>query len=84
MTIQKKDYSNFTIDDATHLLECRHAIGKNGYDYYMKCLVLGTTKSNKTKILVFGNRYWKGAEHTKRIRYVETRKLQEICKVNNS
>lgn len=64
--MSEKTYSN-----STHLLKCRHQIGRNGFDYRMRCHVLGRTKSGKLKVLVFGNRYWKNYDHLKRIRYVD-------------
>ena len=54
----------------THLLRCAHAIGLSRYEYSMPCIVLGKTKSGRTKIRVFGNRYWKNTSHRSRIRYV--------------
>jgi len=71
----------YSIDDATHLLHCKHCICRSRYEYTMKCLVLKKTKSGKCKILVFGNRYWKGYNHIQRIRYVWRSKLTELnCK----
>jgi len=60
----------YKYEQSTHYLKCRHQIGRNGFDYLMKCIVIGKTKSRKIKIIVFGNRYWKGYKHIKRIRYI--------------
>lgn len=59
-----------TIDNATHYLRCRHCIGRNGFDYVMPCKLIKKTKSGKLCIVVFGDRYWSGKDHIKRIRYV--------------
>ena len=74
----KKKIEDYKIEDATHLLECRHAIGPHGYDYFMKCIVLGKTKSGNFKLLVFGERNWKGKEDIKRVRYVFPYRVREI------
>ncbi len=67
-----------TYDNATHLLSCRHAIGVYGYDYTMRCHVLKYMPDGKrAKILVFGDRYWRGHETKKRIRYVNITRLTE-------
>ena len=65
-----KKYSQ-EIKDATHSLSCRHAIGVNGYDYSMRCIVLKRMAHNRLKILVFGDRYWKFHDDKKQIRYVD-------------
>lgn len=57
--------------DATHRLSCRHAIGRHSYDYEMDCIVLKSMGNGKLKILVFGERYWKGGDDIKKIRYVD-------------
>lgn len=57
--------------DATHRLACRHSIGRSGFDYYMDCTILKRTNAGKLKLLVFGERYWKGYDDKKRIRYVD-------------
>lgn len=64
------DLSKYHISQATHKLQCRHQVCLHGFDYTMPCIVLGKTKSGRTKIVVFGERYWKYREHIKRIRYV--------------
>jgi hypothetical protein len=69
------EIGNATVDQATHLLRCRHQIGRNGFDYTMPCIILGKTKIGKTKVLVFGERYWKYKEHIKSIRYVWSYRL---------
>ena len=59
------------IKDATHRLSCRHAIGLSGLDYYMDCIILKEMPNDRLKILVFGDRYWKGHDDKKQIRYVD-------------
>lgn len=61
-----------TSENATHMLLCRHQIGRNGYDYYMLCHVL-KSKSKKTKVVVFGNRARR--ENCHRIRYVDKSRI---------
>ncbi len=65
-----------TYENATHFLSCRHAIGLHGYDYTMRCHVLKNMPDGyRVKILVFGDRYWKGKEHIRRVRYVDRTRL---------
>ena len=66
---------DYKIEEATHLLDCRHAIGSHGRDYQMKCILLGKTKSGMLKLLVFGDRNWNREEShkKKRIRYIPER-----------
>ena len=65
------DLSQYDISQATHDLKCVHKVGRSpAYRYTMPCIVLGKTPSYKTKIVVFGDRYWKNKDHIKRIRYV--------------
>ncbi len=59
--------------DATHKLECRHCIGSNCNDYYMKCLILKTMPDGRKKLLVFGDLYWGGEQ--KKIRYVDSNRV---------
>jgi hypothetical protein len=61
--------------DATHLLECRHCIGKNCKDYYMLCKPLKTMPDGRLKLVVFGERHWKNKEHIKSIRYVAAHRV---------
>jgi len=63
------DVSKYTVKDATHLLACSHCCGGHRHNYTMPCVVL-PSNGNKTKVLVFGDMYWKGKEHVKKIRYV--------------
>lgn len=68
---------NYTVNDATHLLKCSHAVGGR-YSYYkMKCLLLDS-KSKLQKILVFGDRNWKNTQHIKKIRYVSPNRLTKL------
>jgi len=59
-----------TWENATHLLECAHAIGLNRYEYEMRCHVLKTMPDGRVKVLVFGDMYWKRGTDKSRIRYV--------------
>lgn len=71
----------YKIEDTTHNLLCRHAVGSHGYDYYMSCIILKKMSNNRLKVLVFGDRNWKGHDDKKRIRYVESSRVS--CKTQN-
>ena len=75
---QLKQAVSYERKDATHKLSCSHNISRNCYDYFMDCIVLGKTKSGKLKILVFGDRYWKGHDDKKQIRYVDSYRVKEV------
>ena len=64
-------------DKPSHVLFCRHCIGVNCRNYTMKCILLKITKNGKAKILLFGERYWKGRKK-RSIRYVDRSRLQKI------
>ena len=68
--------SEYTIKDATHLLKCKHCIGSRCNDYLMEAIILGHLKNGKVKVLVFGDRNWKGRDNVKKIRYVDAIKLK--------
>ncbi len=78
-----KGIEKYDVSQATHLLICEHCVGLNCKTYYMKCIVLGKTRSGSTKVIVFGDRYWKDREHVKRLRYVQGRRLIELNKTTN-
>ena len=56
--------------NATHELECRHAIGPHGKTYYMRCHVLKVMPGRRLKLRVYGDRYWADRHDVVRIRYV--------------
>jgi hypothetical protein len=63
--------------NATHLLICKHNIGRNGYQYEMPCHVLsGRLPSGKVKVRVWGSRNWIGYDHVSRVRYVWPHKIK--------
>lgn len=65
-----------TAANATHDVHCAHARNMFTVGYYtMPCHVLGTTPGGKVKIAVFGDRFWQGVDHVKRVRYVEAGKV---------
>jgi hypothetical protein len=65
------------IKDCTHELSCRHSMNhRSGFDYNMNCIILKEMPNDKLKILVFGDRYWKGHDHKKRIRYVDKSRVK--------
>ena len=75
----KKYIDMLTIKDATHKLKCRHAQNSRvGRDYWMECIVLRELPNNRVKLLVFGERYWKGRDHIKYIRYVDKNRIREM------
>ena len=74
----KKEYEKLQRKDATHNLECCHCVSpRSCYDYSMDCIILKEMLDNRLKILVFGDRYWKGYDDKKRIRYVHRSKVKE-------
>jgi hypothetical protein len=73
-----KKPNNPTFENATHLLRCAHAIGISRFDYTMRCHILKNMKDGRVKILVFGNRYWKGRSHINRVRYVPKHRVTNI------
>lgn len=82
-----KEINNYTIKDATHLLECTHQYNhRSSVDYHMPCLILKTMPNGRLKILVFGDRRTK-LEYTngkKRIRYgIHPSRLKDKEEINN-
>ncbi len=75
--------TEYDIKDATHLLKCRHQIARNGYNYTMPCIVIGKTKSRKTKVVVFGDRARNHNNAHKKIRYVWPWQIKESEKSND-
>ncbi|CAK3961886.1 DUF3319 domain-containing protein [Vibrio crassostreae] len=73
MTIQQLNASN-----ATHLLQCRHALGDNGKFYKKRCHILKKMPDGRLKLQVYGDRYWKDTDHIVRIRYVESSRVSQI------
>lgn len=64
-----------TAGEATHKLICSHCIGRSTRYYYMDCIPVKAMKNGKVKIIVFGDRYWKGKGGIKRYRYVERNRI---------
>lgn len=71
------DLSKYKLSEAMNYVCCRHAIGRNGRDYEMPCIVLHKTKSGTFKVIVFGDRFWDRGDiaSLKRIRYVNPDQL---------
>jgi len=63
----RKEYKR---KDCTHVLSCKHCMGRNCCEYRMDCIPLKEMNGGRVKILVFGDRYWKGNREKKYIRYV--------------
>ncbi|RMP33715.1 MULTISPECIES: hypothetical protein [Pseudomonas syringae group] len=59
-----------TAAHAPHRLICQH-VCRWTKTYTMPCQVLKTMPDGRLKVLVFGDRYWKGREHVQRVRDVE-------------
>lgn len=58
-------------EDATHLLKCKHCVGTGRCkNYTMPAIKLKTMDDGRIKLVVFGERDWKGKENVKKIRYV--------------
>jgi len=70
--------NSLTSENATHGLECRHAIGSHGMTYYMRCHILKTMPDGRLKLRVYGDRYWKDKGHVVKIRYVDARRVSPI------
>ena len=76
--MQSINVKTATIKDATHYLQCAHQIGHGRTDYVMSCIPLNTVPSGRIKVLVFGERYWKGYDDKKSIRYVSKSRIYKI------
>jgi len=63
--------NKLTAKNTTHLLSCAHAIANHRREYKMRCHILKDMGDGRVKILVFGERDWKGKEHISHIRYIE-------------
>ena len=75
--IYKAYIDSLKIKDSTHVLSCRHAFNqKSGYDYRMDCIILKKMPNDRLKILVFGDRYWRGYDDKKQIRYVDRSRIK--------
>lgn len=75
-----RNIDTLSITDATHNLQCSHCIGKSVSYYKMRCVLLGTTKTGMAKVLVFGERNWRGREHIKRVRYVDFERVSILAR----
>lgn len=65
-----------TADNATHLLHCTHAFSSKAAEHYtMPCHVLKTMRDGRYKVLVFGERNWKGTSGKSRVRYVQANRV---------
>ncbi len=69
--------TELTAANATHRLICRHVLRWTKV-YGMRCHVLKTMPGDRLKVLVFGERNWKGREHISRIRYVEASRVEPL------
>ncbi len=67
-----------TIADATHHLHCRHAIARSVTHYTMKCIPIGVMSDRRLKLLVFGERNWKGFDDKQSYRYVDMLRVSAI------
>lgn len=64
-----------TAENAKHLLECRHCIGKNCKTYFMPCHITKVLDDDRLRILVFGERDWRDTYHVSRTRYVDASRV---------
>jgi len=67
--------NDHTADNATHQLICQH-VCRWTKTYAMSCHVLKTMPDGRLKVLVFGERNWKGRSHISRVRYVEAGRVR--------
>jgi hypothetical protein len=58
-------------ETATHELLCKHVMCGHAKHFRMRCDILGTTKSGRLKLRVYGRLYWIDEHHRQRIRYVD-------------
>lgn len=70
-----------TSANATHHLICKHVCNWDK-TYAMRCHVLKSMPDGRLKVLVFGERNWKGMEHKSRVRYVEPGRVRAIRQDN--
>jgi len=75
-------YANIQKKDSTHKLSCRQGLCRSGIDYWMDCIILKEMSGNRLKILVFGDRYWKGHDGKKQIRYVDKFRVKQSSDFN--
>ena len=74
---EERGIKQYNIKDVTHKLSCRHACNSgSGFDYLMECLILKDMPNDRLKILVFGERYWRGYDRKKRVRYVDKSRVK--------
>lgn len=66
------------VENANHLLNCTHRVGKSGTIFQMKAELLKTMPDGRVKIRVYGDRFWNNSEHKSRIRYVEASRIAPI------
>lgn len=78
MNEEKNIIENSTFEDATHYINCAHAIGTSRKEYRMRCIPLKITKKGKVKILLFGERYWMSNRTKKRVMYVPRWKVKPM------
>lgn len=60
--------------NAPYRLVCQH-VCRWRKTYTMPCHILKAMPDGRLKVLVFGDRYWKGREHVQRVRYVEASRV---------
>lgn len=63
-----------TAANATHELACSHCCRWEKF-YMMPCHVLKEMPGDRLKVLVFGERNWKGRDHISRVRYVDKHRV---------
>ena len=70
------DLSKYSIKDTDAKLICKHCVRTDRCRVYtMPCVILKKTKKGLVKIIVFGDRDWKGRNNIKHIRYVNPDRL---------
>lgn len=60
-----------TADNATHMLQCSHAIGCRVKHFKMRCHILKSMPDGRLKVQVYGERFWKDKDHIVNVRYVQ-------------
>lgn len=65
------------IVSTTHLLSCIHSLNSRTQIHYeMDCIILKKMPGQRLKIMVFGERYWKGHKNKSYIRYVNESRVK--------
>jgi len=69
--------NELTAKNTTHNLRCAHVMCGNRQEYDMDCHILKEMKDKaRAKVLVFGDRFWRGIYPVGKVRYVDKRRVR--------